>query len=126
LAVTTDRIDIICDDRRHERGKKAKVVSFTFASSIGAWVGPFYVRRGRLVPAPPHGYRASDAELPTPFRPNVVGQRGPVSQQYPCGFCRQKLECSDETLEWLLNTVAALGESTVSLKRLNVLVSERA
>ena len=124
--MTTNRIDFICNDPHHARGKVAKVASFTFSSSVCAWVGPFYVRRGRLVPAPPLGYRASDAELPTPFRPNVVGRRGPVSERYSCGFCRQKLECSDETLEWLLNTVAANGESTVSLKRLNVLVSERA
>ena len=125
MAVTVDRIDVICDDPHLSRGGVAKVASFTFGS-IGAWLGPFYVRRGRLVPAPPHGYRADDAELPTPFRPNVVGQRGPVSERYPCMFCRQKLECSDETLEWLLNTVAANDESPVSLKRLNMLVSERA
>ena len=124
--MTTDRIDIICDDPHHSGGRVAKVASFTFDSSIGAWLGPFYTRHGRLVPAPPHGYRADDAELPTPFRPNVIGRRGPVSERYPCVFCRQKLECSDETLEWLLNTVAAAGESPVSLKRLNVLVSERA
>ena len=89
--MTTDRIDIICDDPHHSRGKIAKVGSFTFDSSISAWLGPFYTRHGRLVPAPPHGYRADDAELPTPFRPNVIGRRGPVSERYPCVFLSTKV-----------------------------------
>ena len=79
--MSTERVDFICNDPHHSRGRVAKVASFTFDSSIGAWLGPFYLRHGRLVPARPHGYRAHDAELPTPFRPNVIGHRGPVGQR---------------------------------------------
>jgi hypothetical protein len=124
--MSADRIDIICDGPHRARGKTAKVVSFVFDRSIDAWLGPFYRQHGRLVPARPHGYRADDAELPTPFRPNVVGSRGATPHRYPCPFCSQKLECSDDTLRWLLNTVAAQDEPVISLKAPNVLVSERA
>jgi hypothetical protein len=126
--MTVDRIDIICDGPHRARGKVAKIVSFAFDADLGEWLGPFHLSRGRLVPARPRGYRADDAEFSAPFRPNVVGSRGATPQRYPCPFCSQKLECSDDTLRWLLNTVAGRGESivTVSLKQLNVLVSKRA
>jgi hypothetical protein len=117
-----NRIDVVCDGPHRARGKVAKVVSFTLCEG-GMWLGPFYLRGGRLVPARPlHGYRAENAGV---IRPNVVGQRGATTQRYGCAFCRQKLECSDETLQWLLNTVAAQGESKPTLRLLNMIVSRR-
>jgi len=124
--MTADRVDFICDGPHRSPGKVAKIVSFSFDTDLGEWLGPFHLRRGRLAPARPRGYRGDDAEWPKEFRPNVIGRRGAVSHQYPCPFCPQKLECSDEMLRWLLNAVLDSETLTVSLKTLNVLVSGRA
>ena len=63
--MTADRIDIICDDPHHARGKIAKVQSFAYYADTGSWVAIPHRSRSRAYRHP--------GEPPTPFRPNVVG-----------------------------------------------------
>lgn len=121
------RIDFVCDDHRHT-GKVAQVASFTYDQAIGEWLGPFTLsRRGRVVFPKQQAYQRP-GETAAEVRPNVVGRRTPLSHRMPCPLCPQnspqKLECTDETLRALLKHVASLGESSISLRKLNMLVSK--
>ena len=119
--MTTDRIDIICDDPHHARGKIAKIESFDYHADTGSWVGISY--RG------PRAHLHSE-EFPTPFRPNVVGARRQLRHRYECKLCARRpwgapLECTDETLQWLLDTVAAQGVTRISIHTLNLIASRK-
>ena len=113
-------VNVICDDPHHSRGKIAKVASFERYPE--GWVDLPYRGRGRAHPHP--------GEDPTPFRPNVIGARPPLRHRYECNLCAGKpwstpLECTEETLQWLLNTVAAQGVTSISLHTLSVLASRK-
>ena len=120
--MTTDRIDIICDDPHHSRGKIAKVGSFEYYADTGSWIAIPHRRRSRAHQHP--------GEPPTPFRPNVVGARPPLRHRYECKLCAGRpwgapLECTDETLQWLLDTVAAQGVTCISIHTLKVIASRK-
>ena len=110
-------IDVICDDPRHARGKVAKIRSFD-RSPVG-WVD-----------ITPHRAHQHHGEPPTPWRPNVVGAREQLRHRFECKLCagkswRAPLECTDETLQWLLDTVAAQGVTSISLHTLSVIASRK-
>jgi hypothetical protein len=118
--MTTDRIDIVCDDPRHARGKVAKIESFEYYPDTGSWVGISYRRQAFRHPGEP----------PSPWRPNVVGTRPPLRHRYECKLCAGRpwgapLECTEETLLWLLDTVAAQGVTRVSIHTLKVIASRK-
>jgi hypothetical protein len=122
LAVTVDRIEVICEDRHHARGKVAKVQAFAYYPDTGSWVDVPYRGRGRA-------YQHS-GEHAAPFRPNVVGARPPLRHRYECTLCAGKpwsapLECTDRTLQWLLDTVAAQGVTRISIHTLNLIASRK-
>jgi len=77
--MTVDRIDIICDDWHHARGKIAKIQTFAYYADIDSWVDVPYRGRSRA-------YQHT-GEHPTPFRPNVVGARAPLRHRYACELC---------------------------------------
>lgn len=120
--MTVDRIDIICDDWHHARGKIAKIQTFAYYADIDSWVDVPYRGRSRA-------YQHT-GEHPTPFRPNVVGARAPLRHRYACELCAGRpwgapLVCTEETLQWLLDTVAAQGVTRISLHTLNLIVSRK-
>ena len=45
--MTVDRIDIICDDWHHARGKIAKIQTFAYYADIDSWVDVPYRGRSR-------------------------------------------------------------------------------
>jgi hypothetical protein len=118
--MTSDRIDIICDDPHHARGKVAKIASFEYYADTDSWVEMPYKGRGQAYRHP--------GEPPTPWRPNVVGARPPLRHRYECKLCAGRpwgapLECTDATLQWLLKAVAAQGESRISIQTLKLIAS---
>ena len=63
-----------------------------------------------------------------PCRPNVVGARPPLRHRFECELCAGRpwgapLECTDETLQWLLDTVAAYFVTRISIRTLKVIAS---
>ena len=78
-----------------------------------------------------HTARAAshNGEPPTPWRPNVVGARNRFVTVCVRAVRRQPwgapLECTEETLQWLLDTVAAQGVTRISLHTLNLIASRK-
>ena len=115
-------ISIFCDDPHHARGKVAEIESFDYYADTDSWV------------AIPHRSQRQahqhSGEPPTAWRPNVVGARPPLRQRFECKLCRGRpwgapLECTDETLQWLLNTVAAQGWTRTSIHTLKLIASNK-
>jgi hypothetical protein len=122
VSVTTDRIDIICEDPHHARAKVAKIQSFVYYADTDSWVAIPHRSQGRAHQHP--------GEPPTPWRPNVVGARAPLRHRFECKLCAGRpwgapLECTDRTLKWLLNTVAAQDVTRISIHTLNVIASKK-
>jgi hypothetical protein len=120
--VEVNTIEVVCEDPHHTRGKVAKVQTFAYYAATDSWVDVAYRGRGQAHQHP--------GEYPTPFRPNVIGARPPLRHRYECTLCAGKpwstpLACTDTTLQWLLNTVAAQDVTHISLHTLSAIASRR-
>ena len=117
-------IDLQCDDAGHARGKVAKIEKFVRVD--GYWrPWPRTVATSRHLP---------DHYAPAPTPATLYDYRRPdgmTRHRYECKLCvprrrgQAPLECTEETLQWLLDTVAAQGVTRISIHTLNVIVSKK-
>ena len=119
-------IKLRCNDTGHARGKVAKIEKFVRVD--GYW-RPWPRTVATIRHLPDHG-----APVPTPAtlrdyqRPD-----GSTRHRYQCDLCEARwprgqapLECTEETLQWLLNTVAVQGKTRrINIATLNLLVSKK-
>jgi hypothetical protein len=110
-------IEAVCDDPRHD-GELGPVDTFARLTADGDWItAEQLVEKG---PVKQTGWRDHT-------RDNHNG--GPI-HSYRCQLCPQRrkpqqFECSNDTLQWLLNTVADMGMSQPPVRFLNLLLSNR-
>jgi hypothetical protein len=115
LAVSIDRIEVVCDNPRHD-GDLGEVDTFVRLVAGGEWItAEQLVEKG---PVKQTGWRDHS-------RDNHTG--GPV-HSYRCNLCPrrhpQQFECTNDTLQWLLNTVADQGMSQPTVRLINLLLSK--
>jgi hypothetical protein len=116
------KVIVVCEDPRHARGKVAKID--TFNRFDGMWI-----TRSDGAPSTLEEYRRPD-DPAGPVWGSARWRRagsttGHSRRRYKCKLCGTVLECTEGTLHWLLNTVAAQGISQPTLHQLNLLVSRR-
>jgi hypothetical protein len=118
-------IKLRCNDAGHARGKIRKIE--TFVRVDGYW-RPWPRAVATIGHLPDYGAPApTSATLHDYRRPD-----GSTRRRYQCDMCEARrprgqapLECTEETLQWLLNTVAAQGWKRISIHESNVIVSNR-
>lgn len=118
MKVTT--VTIVCDDPRHARGKVARIDTLQLAGA--SWVSRSDTKSAveEFARPRPEGKTWGSAR----YRP-AASQAGGDRRRYRCKLCDRTLECTEPTLDWLLNAVAEQGVSEPTLRLLNELVSRR-
>ena len=115
------KVTIVCADPRHKRGKVA--IIDTLMKSGDVWVSRADARRTVEEHRRPE---VPDRPIWGSRRYRRAGsQTGAGRRRYVCKLCPTSLECTEPMLLWLLNLVAAAGESRLTLSQLNALVSKR-
>jgi hypothetical protein len=112
--MTIDRIEVVCDDPRHN-GQLGDVETFVRLVPDGEWItAEQLAEKG---PVAPTGWRDHSRDTGEPVH------------SHRCGLCPrrkpQQFECTNTTLQWLLNALVEQGMSQPTVQVLNLLLSNR-
>ncbi len=114
MTVTIDTIQVVCDDPRHD-GELGDVETFVRLAPGGEWItAEQLAEKGPVVQT---GWRDHSRDTGEPVH------------SYRCGLCPrrkpQQFECTNTTLQSVLNNVADQGMPQPTIRILNLLLSNR-